>query len=142
MKLEGFKGFLFEGTEEQRNELIAIHAQNGCYPYTEYTFNHEYIQFSSDMAYGKTKRQGDGNCKTYAEAKAYLLSFANPVEPAKPKRKKAVAVNQGFEIDDVRYTKTHINYIPVAEVKQQLKSLRLKLDRHTRLDKAGALDDR
>jgi len=141
MKLEGFEEFSFCGTPEQQKELIEIHERNGCRQCTANTVTYERIYFDDYESYGGCD-YNDGKIKSYAEAKAYLLSFAKPTEPAKPKRKKAVAVNQGFEIDDTRYTKTHINYVPVAEVKQQLKFLRLKLDRYTRLDKAGALDNR
>ena len=139
MKLEGFEKFSFCGTVEQNKELIAIHEANGCPPYSGDIAGFKYITFGrSESAGGRSSSMRKG----YAEAKAYLLSFANPVEPAKPKRKRAVAINQGFVIDDVRYTKTHIHGVSVEQAKQDLKALRLKIDRHTRLDKAGALDNR
>ena len=138
MKLEGFEEFSFCGTPEQQKELIAIHEANGCLPYSENTWNYPTVTFDCSSSNGGYA----GTPKSYAKAKAYLLSFAKPTEPAKPKRKKAVAVNQGFVIDDVRYTKTHISGVSVERVKQEIRTLRLKLDRHTRLDKAGALDNR
>ena len=146
MKLEGFEEFYFKGTEDQKKELIKIHERNGCLVYSNYTYRFSYVCFEAGRSVGDAsdfKRSVD--CKTYAGAKAYLLSFAKPVMPdkvAKPKRKKSVAFNQGFVIDGARYTKTHIHGVSVERVKQEIRTLRLKLDRHTRLDKDGALDNR
>jgi len=147
MSLEGFKEFYFIGTVTQKKELIEIHKRNGCPPRSGGTYMYATICFE---AYRSIENYSDfhcrDDCKTYTEAKEYLLSFAKPVKPAKTSkpamRKKAVAVNQGFVIDGVTYTKTHISGVPVEQVKQELKTLRLKLDRHTRLNKDGALDNR
>jgi hypothetical protein len=145
MKLEGFEKFYFEGTDEEKKELIEIHERNGRAPFDSNTVSYTVILFDRDLSIGTTHVGSRNICKSYTEAKAYLLRFAKPVMPdkvAKPKRKKSVAFNQGFVIDGARYTKTHIHGVSVERVKQEIRTLRLKLDRHTRLDKAGALDNR
>ena len=143
MSLEGFEKFYFKGTGEQKKELIEIHERNGCPPVDKKTCTYPCVGFTNHNACGYS--EPFSFLKQYTEAKAYLLRFAKPVMPdkvAKPKRKKSVAFNQGFVIDGARYTKTHIHGVSVERVKQEIRTLRLKLDRHTRLDKAGALDNR
>jgi len=108
MKLEGFKEFYFFGTEDKKKELIKIHERNGCPAYSSGTYRFNYVCFEAGRSVGDAsdfKRSVD--YKTYAEAKAYLLSFAKPVTPvkvAKPKRKKLEIISV-HTIDGVEYRK-------------------------------------
>jgi len=81
MKLEGFEKFYFKGTNKQKKELIEIHERNGCAPFDSNTVKFTVILFDRYLSVGDLgvlKRRVD--CKTYAEAKAYLLSFAKPAK--------------------------------------------------------------
>jgi len=145
MKLEGFEKFYFEGTDEEKKELIEIHERNGRAPFDSNTVSYTVILFDRDLSIGTTHVGSRNICKSYTEAKAYLLSFAKPVMPAKvakPKLKKAVAENQGFIQDGVLYTKGKADGVKIETIKEDIRGLRLVVARSKRLDKAGALDNR
>ena len=141
MSLKGFEKFYFKGTYEQKKELIEIHERNGCPPYSKDSVNNLMVTFEDSLSQGYSATDEDS--KPYAEAKAYLLSFAKPVKPvnvAKPKRKK-LEITAEYVIEGTKYSNGFIDNKSIesyeshlAEVRQNVKDL-TKYLRHYRIAK-------
>jgi len=100
MSLKGFEKFYFKGTYEQKKELIEIHERNGCPPYSKDSVNNLMVTFEDSLSQGYSATDEDS--KPYAEAKAYLLSFA---KPAKPAMRTKLEISSVHTIDGVEYCK-------------------------------------
>ena len=102
MSLEGFEEFYFEGTGEQKKELIEIHERNGCPVYSNDTHSSSYVCFEAGRSVGASGDYSEPFLKQYAEAKEYLLRFA---KPAKPAMRKNLEISSVHTIDGVEYCK-------------------------------------